>query len=103
MPWEVFVCGGKKVTDQSGRFGVDVAVGADKSSGDRAHPADDARRARAEAAALRRHNVYIVWESATVRPLDQRFDLSGAKATALRVAREWGLELEAPFALSNVS
>jgi streptomycin 6-kinase len=37
------------------------------------------------------------------RPLDQRFDLSGAKATALRVAREWGLELEAPFALSNVS
>jgi streptomycin 6-kinase len=31
------------------------------------------------------------------------FDLSAAKATALEVARQWGLELGEPFALSNVS
>jgi streptomycin 6-kinase len=31
------------------------------------------------------------------------FDLSVAKARALEVAREWGLELTEPFALSNVS
>jgi streptomycin 6-kinase len=34
---------------------------------------------------------------------EQRFDLNAAKATALEVAREWGLELEKPFALSYVS
>jgi streptomycin 6-kinase len=34
---------------------------------------------------------------------EQRFDLSAAKATASEVAREWGLELGEPFALSNVS
>jgi streptomycin 6-kinase len=34
---------------------------------------------------------------------EPRFDLSAAKATALKVAREWGLELGQPFALSNVS
>jgi streptomycin 6-kinase len=34
---------------------------------------------------------------------EQRFDLSAAKATALEVAREWGLELGERFALSNVS
>src|ERR1700686_671988 len=34
---------------------------------------------------------------------EQRFDLSAAKATALEVAQEWGLELGEPFALSNVS
>jgi streptomycin 6-kinase len=34
---------------------------------------------------------------------EQRFDLSSAKATALEVAREWGLELGEPFALANVS
>lgn len=33
----------------------------------------------------------------------ERFDLSAAKATALDVARRWGLELGEPFALSNVS
>lgn len=38
-----------------------------------------------------------------VGPPEQRFDLSAAKATALEVAREWGLDLGAPFALSNVS
>jgi streptomycin 6-kinase len=32
-----------------------------------------------------------------------RLDLSAAKATALQAAREWGLELGEPFALSNVS
>jgi len=36
-------------------------------------------------------------------PDEQRFDLSAAKATAFEVAREWGLELGEPFALSNVS
>jgi streptomycin 6-kinase len=37
------------------------------------------------------------------RPREQRFDLSAAKATALDLAREWGLELGEPFALANVS
>jgi streptomycin 6-kinase len=36
-------------------------------------------------------------------PRERRFDLSAAKATALEVAREWGLVLGEPFALSNVS
>jgi streptomycin 6-kinase len=36
-------------------------------------------------------------------PREERFDLSTAKAAALEVAREWGLELGEPFALSNVS
>jgi len=36
-------------------------------------------------------------------PREQRFELSAAKAAALEVAREWGLELGEPFALSNVS
>lgn len=34
---------------------------------------------------------------------EQRFDLSASTATALAAAREWGLELGEPFALSNVS
>jgi streptomycin 6-kinase len=34
---------------------------------------------------------------------DGRLDLSVAKAAALAAAREWGLELEEPFAFSNVS
>ncbi len=34
---------------------------------------------------------------------DERFDLSAARTTALAAAREWGLELEEPFAFSNVS
>ena len=38
-----------------------------------------------------------------MEPGEQRFDLSAAKATAVKVAREWGLELGDPFALSNVS
>src|ERR1700730_16532275 len=36
-------------------------------------------------------------------PSQQRFDLSAAKATASKVALEWGLELGEPFAFSNVS
>src|SRR5207245_11143629 len=36
-------------------------------------------------------------------PRQQRFDLSEARATAFEVAREWGLELGEPFALSYVS
>ena len=43
MPWEPFVSGGKNVTDQSRRFRVDVAIGADKSNRNRAHAAKDAR------------------------------------------------------------
>ncbi len=35
--------------------------------------------------------------------MERRLDLSVAKATALEAAREWGLELGEPFALSNVS
>jgi streptomycin 6-kinase len=38
-----------------------------------------------------------------VGPPERRFDLSVAKATAFEVAREWGLELGEPFALSHVS
>jgi streptomycin 6-kinase len=37
------------------------------------------------------------------RPREQRFDLRAAQATASEVAREWGLELGEPFALSYVS
>jgi streptomycin 6-kinase len=33
----------------------------------------------------------------------QQFDLSAARATALEAAQRWGLALEEPFALSNVS
>jgi streptomycin 6-kinase len=36
-------------------------------------------------------------------PPVERFDLSAAKATALAVGREWGLQLGEPFALSQVS
>ena len=36
-------------------------------------------------------------------PGEQRLDLSAAKATAVNVAREWGLELGEPFVLSYVS
>src|SRR5713226_5491980 len=52
MPREVFVSGGKDVTDQAGRSRVDVAVGADESSRNRAHPGHDALRPRVGAAAL---------------------------------------------------
>jgi streptomycin 6-kinase len=36
-------------------------------------------------------------------PREQRFDLRAARATAVEMARAWGLELGQPFALSNVS
>jgi streptomycin 6-kinase len=36
-------------------------------------------------------------------PVEQRLDLSAAKATAFEVAREWGLDLGERFALSHVS
>ena len=36
-------------------------------------------------------------------PGEERVDLSASKATAVKVAREWGLELGEPFALSYVS
>jgi streptomycin 6-kinase len=36
-------------------------------------------------------------------PREEHLDLSAAKATALEVARKWGLELGEPFALSYVS
>jgi streptomycin 6-kinase len=35
--------------------------------------------------------------------MERRFDLSAAKTIALKAARDWGLELGQPFALSNVS
>jgi len=103
MPWEVFVSGGKNATDQARRSWVDVAVRADETGRNRAHPSHDPRCTRIATATRRRHCVYIVCESAMERPLEQRFDLSAAKATALKVAREWGLEVGEPFALSNVS
>src|ERR671932_647257 len=34
---------------------------------------------------------------------EEHFDLTVARATALKAAQEWGLELEEPFALSYVS
>jgi hypothetical protein len=37
------------------------------------------------------------------RPLEPGFDLSVAKATAIKAARMWGVELGTPFAFSNVS
>jgi streptomycin 6-kinase len=37
------------------------------------------------------------------RPPEQRLDLSTSKAIAMEAARDWGLELEEPFALSHVS
>src|SRR5437660_4407774 len=36
-------------------------------------------------------------------PGEERVDLSASKATAVKVAREWGLELGEPFELSYVS
>jgi hypothetical protein len=57
MPWEPFVSGGKNVTDQSRRFRVDVAIGADKSNRNRAHAVQDACCARIEPVAFRRHCV----------------------------------------------
>jgi len=36
-------------------------------------------------------------------PVEEPFDLNAAKATALEVARQWGLRLGEPFPLSNVS
>jgi streptomycin 6-kinase len=38
-----------------------------------------------------------------VAPRERRSDLRAEKATALEVAREWGLDLGTPFAMSNVS
>jgi hypothetical protein len=103
MPREVFMRTGKNATDESRRSLVDVAVGADETGRNRAYPADDSRHARIEAAALRLHCVYIVCDSDMERPLQQHFDLSAAKAAALEVALEWGLEVGPPFTLSNVS
>jgi hypothetical protein len=42
MPRETLVGGRKNSPDKAGRTGIDVAIGADKPSGDRAHSADDA-------------------------------------------------------------
>jgi hypothetical protein len=53
MPWEPFVSSGKNVTDQSRRFRVDVAVGADKSNRNRAYAADDARCTRGTTSGFR--------------------------------------------------
>jgi hypothetical protein len=103
VPWKLFVGGGKDSADQPRRFRVDIAVGADESSRNRAHPAHDSRHARIEAATLRPHCIYIVWQIAMEGRREQHFDLSVSKATATQVARKWSLELEQPFALSYVS
>jgi hypothetical protein len=55
MPWEAFVSGGKDAADQAGRFRVNIAIGTDKSSRNRAHAAQDASCARVEAVARRQH------------------------------------------------
>jgi hypothetical protein len=55
MPWEAFVSGGKNVTDQSRRFRVNVAIGADKSNRNRSNAAQDACCARIEPIAFPRH------------------------------------------------
>lgn len=49
MPWQVDMDGRQNMADEARRAGVDVAIGADKPSRDRSHPADDPRRARLEA------------------------------------------------------
>ena len=38
MPWETVVGSRENTPDEAGRAGVDVAIGADEPSGDRAHP-----------------------------------------------------------------
>jgi hypothetical protein len=48
MPWEVIVDSRKDASDEARRGGINIAVGADKPDGDRAHPCDDARGARVE-------------------------------------------------------
>jgi hypothetical protein len=45
MPGEVIVGGGQNEPDETRRTRIDVAVGADKPSWDRAHTADDVCRA----------------------------------------------------------
>lgn len=41
VPWKAFASGGKNVTDEARRSGIDVAVCANKSHGNRADPAQD--------------------------------------------------------------
>ena len=67
MPRDVFVRGGKYVTDQAGCSRVDVAVGADETGRNRAHPTDDARCTSIATVTRRRHCAYIVCESAMAR------------------------------------
>jgi hypothetical protein len=55
MPWEVIVDGCENAADETRRTAVDVAVGADKPCGDRAHPADDERYALLEVARVLLH------------------------------------------------
>jgi hypothetical protein len=53
VPWEVIVDGRQNVPHESRRRGVDVAIGADKSSGDCAYPGDDAIGPRLNAGLVR--------------------------------------------------
>ena len=55
MPWEANVDGRKNAPDETRRGGVDVAVGADESSWDRPHPADDAIGTRLQAGRVPRN------------------------------------------------
>jgi hypothetical protein len=52
VPWKTFASGGENTTDEARRFRVDVAVGADKSHGNRADPTQDRFCAWIEALAL---------------------------------------------------
>jgi hypothetical protein len=52
MPWKALVSGGKNMTDEARCFRVDVAVGADKSHGNRADAAQDQFGTRIELVAL---------------------------------------------------
>ncbi len=82
MPWEAFVSGGKNVTDQAGRSRVDVAIRADESNRNRAHPAHDARCARIEAVALRRHGVTLGSSPPSAPRRTPRRVSAGARAPA---------------------
>ena len=52
VPGKAFASGRENVPDEAWRFGVDIAVGADKSHGYRADPAQDQLCARIEVVAL---------------------------------------------------
>src|SRR5260370_38966932 len=82
IPRVLFVRGSKDVTDQAGRYWVDVAGGADEAGGNRAHPGHDARCTSIATVTRRRHCAYIVCDS----PWGLTFAL-GPAASAVRTSR----------------